>query len=64
MRDDVLHRGHVGPVAGEHLEGQRQALGRADQTDAHLFAVAALIARVAALGLRIALGLAFEVTCS
>jgi hypothetical protein len=48
-------------VARKRLEGQRQALRRADQADADLFAVAAAVARVAALGLRIALRLAFEV---
>ena len=51
----------IGAVARKRLEGQRQALRRADQADADLLVTAALVARVAALGLRVALRLAFKV---
>ena len=48
-------------VAGEHFVAQREAIEGDHQSDAHLFAVGAVIARVAALGLRIGGRLAFEV---
>ena len=60
-RDDRLDRRHIGAVARKRLEGQRQALGRADHADADLFAIAAAVARMASLGLRIELRLAFQV---
>ena len=58
--DDLLDGGHVGPVAGKDLVGQRQPLGRDHQADADLLAVRTLVATVAALGLRIARALAFD----
>jgi hypothetical protein len=48
-------------VAGEHFVAQRKAIEGDHQRDAHLLAIGAVIARVAALRLRIALGLPFEV---
>jgi hypothetical protein len=60
-RDDLLDGRNIGAVARKRLEGQRQTLRRADQPDADLFVAAALIPRVAALGLRIARGFALEV---
>ncbi len=48
-------------VAGEHLVAQREAIKGNHQGDAHLFAIGAVIARVAAFGLRIGGSLAFEV---
>jgi len=42
--DDLLDRRDIGAVAGKSLEGQRQALGRADQADADLLVAAALVA--------------------
>jgi hypothetical protein len=56
-----LDGAHIGAVAGKHLEAERQALRRADQADADLFVAAALVARVAALGLGIAPGLTFKI---
>jgi hypothetical protein len=52
---------HVGAVAREHLKTQGQPLRRADQPDADLFVARTLVAGVATLGLRVALGLALEV---
>lgn len=60
-RDDLFDGGDIGAVARKGLEGQRQSLWRAHQADADLFAIATAVARVAALGLRIALRLPFEV---
>ncbi len=61
LAHDGLDGAHIGAIAGKHLETQRQSLGRANQADADLFVATALIARVAALGLGIALRLALEV---
>lgn len=61
-RTDVLDGRDVGPVARKHLEGQRQALRRADQADANLFAIAALVAGITPLGLGIAFGLTFKIS--
>ena len=48
-------------ISGEHLVAQRHpALGN-HQTDADLFAVRAVVARVTPLGRRIGLGLALEI---
>lgn len=54
---DLLDRGHLRAVAGEHFRGQRQALGCHDQTDAHLLAVRTAVAAVTALSLGVALAL-------
>jgi hypothetical protein len=43
----VAQRGAVGGVAGQHLVAKRKAVGRHDQRDHHLHAVAALVAAVA-----------------
>ena len=48
-------------VAGEHLIAQREAVERHDKRDAHLRAVGAMIAEIAALRLRVRLRLAFEI---
>ncbi len=48
-------------IAGEHLVAQGKAVEGHDQRDAHLLAVGAMIARVAALRLRVGFGLAFEI---
>ena len=47
LLEEAPQRGVVGGVAREHLIGQRQALGRHDQGDHQLHAVAALVATVA-----------------
>ena len=59
--DDLLHRRHVGAVAGEYLVAQRNALARHHQPDAHLLAVTPMVAAVAALGERIGGGLSLEI---
>ena len=59
--DDLLDRGHVGAVAGEHLVAQRHALARHHQADADLLAVRPMVAAVAARGQRVGLRLALEV---
>ena len=61
LTHDGLDGAHIGPVAGKHLEAERQALRRADQADANLLVAAALVTRVAALGLGIAPGLTFKI---
>ena len=58
---DLFHGGHVGAIAGEHFVAQRHPLAGDHQGDADLFAVGPMIAAVAALGQRVALGQAFEV---
>src|SRR5262245_15096794 len=58
---DLLDGGAVVAVAGEDLVAQRVALPGDDQADEHLLAVAAVIARVAALRLRVGRGFALEV---
>ena len=48
-------------VAGEHLIAERKAVKGHDKGDAHLLAVGAMIAGIAALRLRVRLRLAFEI---
>src|SRR6185312_2951047 len=60
--DDLLDGGDVGPIAIEDFISQRQPLGCDDQPDTDLFAIRALVAAVAALGLRVARTLAFKVS--
>ena len=48
-------------VAGEHLVAERKAVEGHDQGDAHLLAVGAMIAGIAALRLRVRFGLALEI---
>src|SRR5207244_832619 len=59
--DDELDGGEVARVAGERLMRQRETITRDDEGDDDLLAVAAMIARVAALGEFIVLGEALEV---
>ncbi len=47
LGEEVLERGFVGGVAGQHFVGEREALGRDDEGDDDLHAVAALVAAVA-----------------
>jgi hypothetical protein len=47
--DDVFNRGRIVPVAGKQFVAQRQALTTDHQRNVDLLAVAAMIARVAAL---------------
>ena len=61
LRHYVLDRGDVGAVAGEHLVVERKALGRANQADADLLAVAARVAAVAPSRLVVAQRLAFKI---
>ena len=58
--DDVLKRRHVAAVAGEDLIAQWHAAAADHQPDAHLLAVAAMVAAVPASSLGIAVGLALE----
>ena len=58
---DLLDRGHVVAVAGEHLVADREAFPAHDQPDADLLAIRAMIAAVASLRLRVAFRLALEV---
>src|SRR5262249_43483241 len=51
--DDLGHGGAVVAVAGEDLVAQGVAVPGHDQADQHLFTIAAVVARVAALGLRV-----------
>src|SRR5205085_4464720 len=55
-----LHRAHIAGVAREDLVAEREAIEAHHQGDTHLFAVGAVIARVAALGERVPQRLAFE----
>jgi hypothetical protein len=48
--DDLLDRGDVVTIAGEHLVAQRDALARHHQPDADLFAVGPMVTTVAAPG--------------
>ena len=61
--EEVAQRGGVGRVARQHLVAQREALGRDDQRDDHLPAIAALVAAVAELAqvIRPALDVGLEV---
>ena len=63
-----LHSGHdrlqgsrIVGVAGEHLVAERKAVEGHHQRDAHLLAVGAMVAGVAAPGLRIGLRQALEI---
>jgi hypothetical protein len=63
-----LHGGHdhlqglgVVGVAGEHLIAEREAVEGHDKRNAHLCAVGAMIARIAALRLRVRFRQAFEI---
>src|SRR6201982_4134175 len=63
-----LHSGHdrlQGPrivgIAGEHLVAQRKAIEGHHKRDAHLLAVWAMVAGIAALGLRVAFRLALKI---
>src|SRR6516165_10415686 len=47
-RHDLLDRGAVVTIAGEHLITQRVTIASDDQADQHLLAVASVVARVAA----------------
>ena len=58
---DLLDRGHVHPIAREHLVAQRHSLARHHQRDAHLLAVRPVIPAVAALRQRIARRQSLEV---
>ena len=49
-------------VAGKHLIAEREAVERHDKRNAHLRAVGAMIAGIAALRLRVCLRLAFEIS--
>ena len=51
LRQEFLQRGFVGGIAGEHLIGQRQAVGGHHQGDHHLPAIRPAVARVAVFGL-------------
>ena len=59
--DDLLQGRRVVPISGEDFVAQRQAAARHHQADADLLAVGPMVARVAALGQGIRVGLAFEV---
>ena len=59
--DDFAQRAGIVAVAGENLEAEREALAGDDQADADLLAIAAVVARVAALCQWILRGQAFEV---
>jgi hypothetical protein len=59
--DDRLQGPRIVGVAGEHLVTQRKAVERHHQRDQDLLAVAAMIAGMAALGLRVGLRQAFEI---
>src|SRR6266852_1152972 len=56
LLDDRFDRGDVVTVAGEHFIIHRQPFARHHQRDADLFAIGPVIATVAALRERIALG--------
>ena len=47
LAQHVAQRGAVGGVARQHLVAERKTLGRHDQRDHHLHAVAALVAAIA-----------------
>ena len=60
----VEHGGQGGAVlgiAGEHLMGDRKAVAIDNEADHHLLAVRTMVARIAALRLRVGQGLALEV---
>ena len=59
--DNLLQRRRIVAIAGEHFVTERQPAPRHHQTDADLLAVGPMVARVAALGQRIGVGLALEV---
>jgi hypothetical protein len=59
--DDFFQRGRIMPVAREDLVAQRQTAACDHQANAHLFAIPAMVARVAALGEWVPIGLSFEV---
>jgi hypothetical protein len=61
LHDDRLQGARVVGVAGEYLVAQRKAVKSDDNGNAYLLAVGPVIARIAALRLRIALGLAFKI---
>jgi hypothetical protein len=42
--EEILERGRVGRIAGEHLVGERQAFGSYHQRNNHLYAVGPMIA--------------------
>ena len=61
VADDRLQGPRIVGVAGEHLVAQGKAVEGHDQRDAHLLAVGPMIARIAALCLRVGFRLAFEI---
>ena len=58
---DLLKRGDIVAVAGEHFIGDRQPFGRNHQSNAHLFAIRPVIATVAAGRFEIFLRQSFDV---
>src|SRR5439155_6950202 len=59
--DDLLHRRHVGAIAGDDLVTDRHPLARVDEGDTDLLAVGAVVAAVPTGGQRVGLGHALEV---
>ena len=59
--DDFLERFRIVPVTFENLVSDRQSFTRHHQADAHLFAVRTFVARMPPLGLRVGVGLPFEI---
>jgi hypothetical protein len=57
----LTHGGGRDDGFGEHLVAQRRAVEGHDQRDAYLFAIRAMITRIAALRLRIGRGLALKI---
>jgi len=61
-RHDGFHGLHIARVAGQRVMSQREAFARHDQSQDDLFAVPTMVARIAALGQRVFLRQALEVT--
>ena len=60
-REHVVHGGLILAIAVEDFVGLRKAVPVQDQPDHHLLAIRPMIARIAALGLRVTRALPFEV---
>src|SRR5262245_20197490 len=58
--DDGLQRARVMRVAREHLVAERKTVKSDDNSNTYLLAIGPVIARIAALRLRVALGLALK----
>ena len=61
LRHDILYRADIGAIAAKHLVVEREPIESADQSDANLLAIPALVSAVAACRLFVAQGLPLKI---